>query len=280
MKSRLLSTLRAWRGSKRAATAAALTPPTRVGFGLHGNWPDYIRQNIDARYAPSFLDLSQADMDDFAAVIPLQIEHYPALARFPDLRGRKFILPSADVVALCDDKLRLNDFLVAAGFGDLVPARRDFGPPYPYIRKRRQGWYGLHCQIVNHADDEHDFDAGDEAWFAQAFVPGETEFATHILRVGGRIRYASTFTYTMAAPALVKGAHHKPASTTFAPGCAHLDVFTDILAGLDFEGSVCIDYRLVDGRPVLFEINPRFGGSLCNDVTAYVDAYLGSLDRG
>jgi carbamoylphosphate synthase large subunit len=36
---------------------------------------------------------------------------------------------------------------------------------------------------------------------------------------------------------------------------------------------------VVDGRPVVFEINPRFGGSLSLDVTAYLDAYLASLKR-
>jgi carbamoylphosphate synthase large subunit len=219
-------------------------------------------------------------MGDFDVVVPLQIEHYAPLARFPEWRGRKFIVPSAEVVALCDDKLRLNDFFVAAGFGDFVPARRDYGAPYPYVRKRRHGCYGLHCRIVNDADDERDLHPGDAAWFAQAFVPGDIEYATHILRVGGRIRYVSTFTYTMAAAGLVKGALHAPVSTAFTPGCAHLDLFSAVLARLGFEGTACIDYRVVAGRPVLFEINPRFGGSLCADVTAYVDAYLAALDQG
>ncbi len=270
--------MRALRGAKRSVAVAA--PPLRVGFGAHANWPQYIRQSLDPRYAPSFVDLAHADIDDFDVVVPVQIEHYEPLARFPALRGRKFLIPSAEVVALCDDKLKLNEFLVGKGFDNLVPPRRDFGPPYPYVRKKRRGWYGLHCQIVHGADDERDLDLSDDAWFAQAYVPGETECATHILRVGGRIRYASTVTYTMAAAALVKGQHHAPVSTAFAPGCTYLDRFAEVLEALEFEGTACLDYRVVSGQPVLFEINPRFGGSLCGDVTAYVDAYIAALDRG
>jgi predicted ATP-grasp superfamily ATP-dependent carboligase len=278
VRSRLVGIMRALRGAKRSGADTA--PPLRVGFGAHGNWPEYIRQHLDARYAPSFVDLAQADIDDFDVVVPVQIEHYQPLARLPALRGRKFLHPSAEVVALCDDKLKLNEFLVGEGFGNLVPPLRDFGAPYPYVRKKRQGWYGLHCQIVQSADDEQTLDLSDNAWFAQGYVPGEIECATHILRVGGRIRYASTFTYTMAAAALVKGQHHAPVSTAFAPGCSYLDCFTEMLEALEFEGTACVDYRVVSGQPVLFEINPRFGGSLCTDVTAYLDAYITALDRG
>jgi hypothetical protein len=223
--------------------------------------------------------LSQIRLEDFDAVIPLQIKHYEPLVRHPELRGRKFFHPSDEAIALCDDKLRLNEFLIAQGFANFVPSPRTSGPPYPYVRKRRRGWWGLHCDIVTGVEEERDLDLTDDAWFAQPFVPGEIEFATHILRVGGQIRYASTFAHKMATPGLVKGAHHTPLNTHFTPGCIYLDLFSEIMARLKYEGTACIDYKVVSGQPVLFEINPRFGGSLCEDITAHLDAYLGSLDR-
>ena len=249
----------------------------RVAFGDFPAWAELIRPNLNVRYSPSFVDLSKARLEDFDAVVPLQIKHYKPLACRPELRGRKFFHPSPEVVSLCDDKLRLTQFLIAQGFGDFVPALRSSGAPYPYIRKKRKGWWGIDYQIVKGQEAERGLDLNDDAWFAQTFVPGRAEFATHILRTGGTIRYTSTFVYEMATPAFIRGARDTPLRTRFIPGCVYLDVFSEILARLEYEGTACIDYKVVRGQPVLFEVNPRFGGSLSQDVTAYVDAYLESL---
>ena len=264
---------------KPTAGADASKQVWRVAFGAFDSWMDLIRPNLDARYAASFVDLSQVRLEAFDAIIPLNIKHYAPLFCQPELRGLKFFHPSPEVVSLCDDKLRLTEFLITEGFANFVPALRSLGAPYPYVWKKRRGWWGMHCHIVKGHQDERDFDLSDDAWFAQAFVPGQFEFATHILRVGGKIRYASTFVYTMATPAFVKGAHDTPLLTRFISGCPYLDLFSEILARLDYEGTTCIDYKVVGRQPVLFEINPRFGGSLSWDVTAYLDAYLGALAR-
>jgi hypothetical protein len=251
----------------------------RVAFGDFASWAELIRPNLDARYAPSFVDLSQVRLEDFDAVIPIQLTHYTPLFRHPELRGLKFFHPSPEVVSLCDDKLRLTQFLIAQGFASFVPPLRSSGAPYPYVRKKREGWWGMHCHIVRSPQDECGLDLTDDTWFSQALVPGQAEFATHILRVRGQIRYASTFIYEMATPEFVKGAVANPFRTGFMPGCVYLDLFSEILARLEYEGTACIDYKIVDGQPVVFEINPRFGGSLSSDVTAYLDAYLGALAR-
>ncbi|MGD0733075.1 MAG: ATP-grasp domain-containing protein, partial [Terracidiphilus sp.] len=185
--------------------------------------------------------------------------------------------PSFETVSLCDDKLTLAQFLTAEGFGELVPPLRSAGAPYPYVWKKRRGWFGMHCHIVKGPEDESGLDLKDPEWFAQEFVPGEVEFATHFLRVGGPIRYVSTFVHKMAAAGVVNGVQETPVDSKFMRGCLYLDIFSEILARIEFEGTACFDYKVVNGRPVLFEINPRFGGSLCTDVTAYLDAYVGSL---
>jgi len=254
-------------------------PALRLAFGDFENWEQDIRKNLDARYTASFVDLSQIRLQEFDAVIPLQLHHYAPLLRYPTLRGVKFFHPPPQVVALCDDKLRLAEFLIAEGFAQHVPRLRCSGASYPYVWKKRHGWWGMHCHIVNQPEQEHGLDLADPEWFAQDFVPGEVEYATHILRVNGEIRYASTFVHRMATSSYVNGAQDTPLRSNMFHGCQYLNLFSDILERLNFEGTACIDYKVVDGRPVLFEINPRFGGSLCADVTAYVDAYLKSLAR-
>jgi hypothetical protein len=265
------------RATGREAAAVEGSAPRRIAFGAHEAWDQFILPNLDARYEAAFADLAEIDLDAFDAVAPLQIEHYASLARRPDLYGRKFLHPAADVAALCDDKLALTQFLIAEGFGQFVPPLRSAGAPYPYVWKRRRGFWGRHCLMIGGPEGEAGVDLNDPAWFAQTLVPGEAEFATHILRAGAAIRYVSTFAFKMSGADLVMGKHHSPLATDFARGCEHLPLFAGILERLGYEGTACFDYKTVDGQPVIFEINPRYGGSLSADVTAYLDAYVGAL---
>lgn len=258
-------------------TPTAPTGVRRVAFGEFQNWSVRIRDNLNARYAPDFVDLNTTDLDAYDAVVPVRRTHYEGLARRPDLRGRKFLHPSPDAVALCHDKLDLAHFLAAEGFGEIVPALRAPGPPYPYVWKRRQGAFGRECVVVDGPQVERDLDLADPDWFAQDLAAGMQEFATYMLRAGGQIRYVSTFIHQMGRTDAVLGDRHQPTVTHFRRGCPHGAVFAAILERLDYEGVACFDFKLVGERLQLFEINPRVGGSLLHDMTAYVDAYIGAL---
>jgi hypothetical protein len=251
--------------------------PRRVVFGAFSSWDQLIRPNLAARYDATFADLADVDLDAFDAVAPLRVEHYAALARRPDLHGRKFFHPAVAVAALCEDKLALTRFLLAEGFADFAPPLRMAGAPYPYVWKRRWGEWGGACRVIAGPEAEANIDLADPAWFAQTLVRGETEFATHVLLVDGGIRYASTFDYHMAGAELICGKDNRPLSQSFAFGCDHLPLFAAILDRLGYEGTACFDYKVVAGRPLIFELNPRYGGSLSSDVTAYVDAYVKAL---
>ena len=45
--------------------------PIPIAFGLHPSWRDLILSGLDARYAPSFVNLAQTPLDGFAAIFPL-----------------------------------------------------------------------------------------------------------------------------------------------------------------------------------------------------------------
>lgn len=46
--------------------------------------------------------------------------------------------------------------------------------------------------------------------------------------------------------------------------CEFLGLFSDILNLIDFNGLFCFNFKIVDDVPMIFEINPRLGWSLCN----------------
>ena len=254
--------------------------PPRIAIGDFADWSAEIRTNLDARYSADFVDLNTADLDAYDVIIPLARRQVEVLSRRPDLKGRKFLHPAPETVALCHDKLALTRFLMAEGFGDFVPPLRAPGPPYPYVWKRRQSAFGRDCHVVRGPEDERGLDLANPEWFAQTLAQQDIEYAVHILRAGGRIHYLSSMTYVMAGAGLVLGEPNRPRAVHFSRGSPHHAVFTAILDRLGYEGVACIDFKVADGRPQIFEINPRFGGSLARDATAFIQAYIGALSPG
>jgi predicted ATP-grasp superfamily ATP-dependent carboligase len=57
--------------------------------------------------------------------------------------------------------------------------------------------------------------------------------------------------------------------------CSYIDIFSDLLNAIGFEGLCCIDYKVKNGIPYIFEINPRFGGSL----SFYFFSFLRHLNK-
>lgn len=245
-------------------------------FGAFRDFQTAIAANLDrTRFDADFQPLEAvADAD---AVVPLAVDQYEHLRHWPAMAGDVAIYPSASAARCCEDKRALVEFLQERGLGAAVPPLRAPGPPYPYVLKRRTGYWGRHAHVVHDAAEEAALDVNDPDWFVQAFVPGEIEYAAHILRDAGRVWYASTVCYELDRPDAVLGAHARPVRMTLTRGCVHLRGFAEILAALDYEGTACIDYKLADGAPKIFEINPRFGASLAHDVNTYLDNYLAAL---
>lgn len=244
-------------------------------FGHHPTQMPAIARHIDhGRYAASFAPLDAVDLARFDLVVPLRVEQIAA-ARPAAAIGRA-VLPAPELVALCDDKLALNQWLIARGFGDTVPGLLGPQPDvFPYIRKTRRGDYGLGCRMIRAPGED---DAGDDpALFRQRAVPGAQEYVLHLLRVGGRIRFHIAYRYDMGQPLGVRGAVDRPESIVPVDPGPVLDRCAAILDAMGYEGTCCFNYKLEGDALRILEVNPRFGGSLVGVVTDYVAAHLAAL---
>ena len=54
-------------------------------------------------------------------------------------------------------------------------------------------------------------------------------------------------------------------------------IFAKILAALEFEGVGCFNFKIIDEQPVIFELNPRYGGSLSRDINNFLTALKSTL---
>jgi len=100
----------------------------------------------------------------------------------------------------------------------------------------------------------------DPGYFCQELVSGPSEFATHILFVGRRIVKALNIKYEFESATPIK--EQDADCLKVVHRCPHLDLFARMLRAIQFEGLCCVNYKVAQGRPMLLEINPRFGGSL------------------
>lgn len=247
----------------------------RILFGNHPTQMPAIARHIDhARYEASFAPLDAVDLARFDLVVPLRVDQIEA-ARPAVALGRA-VLPSAELVALCDDKLALNLWLIERGFGDVVPELLGREPgAYPYIRKTRRGDFGIGCRMVRGPGEDDGSDDPDV--FRQRAVPGAHEYVLHLLRIGGRIRFHVAYRYDMGQPLGVRGEVDRPATIEPVDPGDVLGACADILDAMGYEGTCCFNYKLEDGALRLLEVNPRFGGSLVGVVTDYVSAHLAAL---
>jgi len=243
----------------------------RILFGNHSTQMPAISRHIDHhRYEASFAPFDAVDLSRFDLVVPLRIE------QIAPARGGRAVLPTDELVALCDDKLALNLWLIDHGFGDTVPALLGTRPTdYPYIRKTRRGDFGLGCAMIRGPGEDDGSDHPDV--FRQRAVAGADEYVLHLLRIGGTIRFQVAYRYDMGQPLGVRGAVDRPASITPADPGPALATCTEILAALGYEGTCCFNYKWEEGRLRILELNPRFGGSLVGVVTEYVAAHLAAL---
>jgi len=248
-----------------------------IAFGCHRDRAPLIARRIDpTRYRPAFAPLDAIDLSRFAAAIPIELAHYDELARAALPMRRIAIVPDPALVDLCDDKLACARHLIAIGFGAHVPEIFEERPAFDHIEKPRRGEFGRGCRVVS-AGSGRGGQAAPGGFF-QALVPGDEEFALHLLRAGGRLRFARLVRYQMPDAHSVRSADCRPRDATFVDPRPALALFARLLDALSYEGTCCINYKLQEGRPMILEINPRIGSSLCYDITAYVDAYVGALE--
>jgi carbamoylphosphate synthase large subunit len=255
---------------------------TRVLFGNHTLIYDSILLFLDrSAYDPVMGDPSEQDLDGFDFVVPLTLADRSAL----DQRGNdglvRAIIPAVEAVRLCHDKLAFNRVMMASGFGDYIPEliESDSASP-PFILKRREDEFGFNSEVIR---TEEDYTKAKERieskdYFKQTYIGGEIEHATHILLRNGEVAYQKTVRYEMKSGDYVKGHLTSHNEVSWHDSTPSVNIFAGMLRAAGFNnGTCCIDYKIVGDTPKVFEINPRFGGSLPYDINRYLAAYEGAL---
>jgi hypothetical protein len=223
-----------------------------------------IRSGFESRqHELAFGEFTPENLRQHDLIIPLSLSHVRQLDTMRDAIGdNPFPIPSLESIAICDDKLQLNRALIAAGLSSSIP-RLGLFQAYPYILKKRIDEWGLNSQIVFAAADEASLadKLADANYFRQEYIHGRIEYTAHVLFKRGRIAHSMTVEFVFESDVFIKG-HAVAERGRSLCDCPYLELFGRILALIGFEGLCCFNYKVCNGQPLIFEINPRFGGSL------------------
>jgi predicted ATP-grasp superfamily ATP-dependent carboligase len=244
----------------------------KILFSEKKDWETLMRPSLDGKYLSTFMPLTQCpSLDDYDFVVPLTCHDTIYLNKiFPQHHNRKYLTPSTELLRLTNDKYLFNDFLERNSYAEYLPAR---ATTKPYILKKRIDGWGRCSRIVR--DGEHvGYDPAE--FFTQEFIPGNVEYATHLLAQNGVVVYHSSRKYTFADDWYVRSQTTTPKTTDIIP-TEHLPLFERLITDLKYTGLCCIDYKVQDGVVKIFELNPRMGASLTRTIAEALDCYIGCL---
>jgi predicted ATP-grasp superfamily ATP-dependent carboligase len=247
----------------------------RILFSSEKNLEPPIRRSFRfTKHEIAFADLSAEAMKDRDLVVPMTVAALKYLTDQKDPGLPNLMpIPSMEAISLCDDKYLLNQKLAANGFDAFVPRMGD-NQTYPYILKKRIDAWGVNTHVVSSAEQEKAFSdkIADPDYFKQQLITGPFEYATHIIFKDGRIVCSLNVEYKFSKERPIKGKDHPVYSRLCS--CPYLDLFSQVLSCIGFEGLCCVNYKVLENRPYIFEINPRFGLSL----GPYFFAFVRQLD--
>ncbi|MDB5145676.1 MAG: hypothetical protein JWQ66_4389 [Mucilaginibacter sp.] len=195
-------------------------------------------------------------------VIPLNIDDVRTLQKSQHLIKNNLIpTPGLEVINICDDKYVFSKTLIEKGFKDVIPKIGD-ELPLPFMLKKKVTSGGNSCHLISNPEQKQQFikQINSPDYFCQEIIEGTNEYATHILFKDHKIITSLTIKYIFYNGVPING--KEEFVCTNISSCAYLDTFSSILDAIGFEGLCCFDYKVVDNKPKIFEINPRFGGSL------------------
>ena len=139
---------------------------------------------------------------------------------------------------------------------------------FPWVIKRSELNGGQGIQILKSFHELHTVllepEYNGKSYFFQEFISSDIEYVCHIVALKGEILFTNYFEYIMSTTDMIRGGD-SPATILNRGSNLSFNVskvFKDIVKHLEYSGPCNIDFKLINGHPRIFEINPRLGGSL------------------
>lgn len=247
-----------------------------LGQGLWHTWRQALNPESDFwRNFDDIEDVLQLDSIDFplsliskrysrTVILPLTVNDYlncPA--------GYDTLISSKETISTLNNKRLFKEFMTRNNLTDFIPRTLDPNSFLiaPFMMKRTDLLGGLGVMKIdgenhfNWAQEFHRFKGFD--YILEEFIPGDTEYVTHLMCRNGRILWSATFEGPVPEETNVNmGAFAKNLSRISSDD---FDVYKEIVELSNYSGPASINFKLRNELPTILDFNPRFGGSLFMD---------------
>ncbi len=255
----------------------------RIRFGEYYHWAPRILEFLDtSRFAHEFGPPDEDRLAGIDAFVPLCSSDIRAMFGVSDQLSVKALFPTRDVLELADNKISFYQYLIAQGFGSSVPQIIETPRQYPIVAKAAFGSNGERVWILE--DDHQLADLLDthqrENIVLSEYIPGSREFAFHFLAKHGEILWSGVVEHDHSASDATPYVRAQNGAVGTSLTCAEfseLKVLHAIIQKLGFTGTGCFDFKVLDGTPKIFELNPRPGYSIALWINQYLSALLTHL---
>lgn len=197
--------------------------------------------------------------------------------------GLKFIVNSKKTLKNLVDKQLFYDIMLENGFGEYVPKYYDEieSVQYPCMVKIKSGGAGRGMFIADSKDDLKELK---ENMIISEYLPGNTEYATSIFSKDGKILKHATFSKTAKKDVYIL--QHEKQKNIEMQKCdtPFLKLFEKIVNVMSEGDKYCqcsINFKIKDGIPKIFEINPRIGYTLAkfpNEFKEIIECYIKEVE--
>lgn len=197
--------------------------------------------------------------------------------------GLKFLVNSKQTLTNLVDKQLFYDIMLENGFDKYVPKYYDKTKDvkFPCIVKIKSGGAGRGMFI---AHSKKDLKKLENNMILSEYLPSKTEYATSIFLKEGKILKHATYSKTSKKDVYIL--QHEKQKDIKIEKCdtPFLELFEKIIKTMSGEDKYCqcsINFKIENGIPKIFEINPRIGYTLSkfpDDFKEMMDCYLEELE--
>jgi carbamoylphosphate synthase large subunit len=181
-------------------------------------------------------------------------------------QGYKTLIPSEELVNTASYKNLFYELLSTLGLKEHYPqelSSPDFSKPF--IVKRLHGESGLGVFLVW---DEPRYNLilqqqslKNHPFVLQEYIEGDDEYVFYVVCKGGEVLWHASLVGQPPIDSRVQKGSFANASEIEISEEVY-KVFEGICEALNYEGPATFNYKLKDGKPIIFEMNPRMGGSM------------------
>lgn len=197
-----------------------------------------------------------------SVLIPLSVEN-----NLNHPTGCLTLVSSKETINTFQNKDLFYNFLESNGLKEYFPKTIEVTsstPEFPFIMKRLDLYGGVGVALIwdqeryEWALNNHRFKG--QRYVVQEYIEGDAEYVTQVMCKNGDLLWHCTFEGTVPKNGKVNMGSFADKTITIEPEV--LEVFRKIFKLANYSGPANVNFKFRDGKPVIFESNPRFGGTM------------------